>query len=413
MNDDFPQISQNTSALKEQKNNLKNIEFEEFDMQKLSEGSYIELTDENINKVSETIMCVKDILKISEQTKSFRATVNVELLSKFSNGTYSTIIRDSSGHIIGHAGFEQIGLLDVGPMIIFKVASFITNQYYLHNINEELRAIKKTLDYLKRDIHQKTISTLGNIKEEIDIRIKNPNTNDESFINKLEDFRLDIKNILVDYKQKLEAESKIKIEPGFFQRNTKKLKEKEKEISFYLKIIASCEFLINVINSLILYLYIKKNADISFQKELIEKSIKESTLLNDCEKYYDEIIKQYYELKSNFEEKYILPDNMDKMTKKQIANKVKKVASWRIYGNPLNIPFFVAMGMKTKRTNDTIQYQRKIELEKQKIKNFIQSNNKKIEDMVGNKELIYITDNQNKKRLFMKVSSVDLKNYDK
>ena len=59
------QISNNTSALEEQKNNLKNIEFEEFDMQKLSDGSYIELTDDNINKISETIMCVKDILKIS------------------------------------------------------------------------------------------------------------------------------------------------------------------------------------------------------------------------------------------------------------------------------------------------------------------------------------------------------------
>lgn len=177
------QMSNNASSLQEQKQDLKNIEFKEFDIRELSEGSYIELTDENINKVSETVMQIKDLVNISKQCKYFRATVNPELLSKLRDGTYSTMIRDSNGHIVSHAGFEQISPISLVPNMIFQTLSFVTNQYYLHNINEKLEDIKKMVELLKRDIYEKHIDRLKAIEDEINIKIKEINNNikDDNF----------------------------------------------------------------------------------------------------------------------------------------------------------------------------------------------------------------------------------------
>ena len=61
MKDNSNQRTNNSSALQKQEKDLKNIEFKEFDIQELSEqDSFIELKDDNISKLSETAIQIKN-----------------------------------------------------------------------------------------------------------------------------------------------------------------------------------------------------------------------------------------------------------------------------------------------------------------------------------------------------------------
>ncbi|GEM_PF-5246047 len=419
------QMSNNTSSLQKQEQDLKNIEFKEFDIKELlKEDSFIELKYNTVSNLSASFTYINDLLNISKQSKCFRATVSPELLSKFNDGTYSTIIRDSNGHIISHAGFEQISPIDFTPLIVFKIASLVTSQYYLHNISEQLNYIKENLDFLKRNIYQETIGEILSIGNEIDRKIKDPNTEDDSFLNTLEGYRRKIEKISIDYKQKLNVEKKIKIESSFFESNIKKLKNKESDCSLYLKIIAICEYFTNVINSLILNIHMKNKRTTSYQKNLIETNMRESNLLNNCDEFYDSISNKIPELISNFEKEFAhykeLGHFFDKSTYKNskifkkrmkedfslksVLERYKPKALIKNTCNILGIPTLIARKIEKQRKLETNKYLEELLFTKQKIKEMVQSNNKKIERLIGDKELIYIVDNQQNKRLFMKVS---------
>ncbi len=425
MNDNSNQITNNSSSLQKQEQDLKNIEFKEFDIKELlKEDSFIELKYNTVSNLSASFTYINDLLNISKQSKCFRATVSQELLSKFNDGTYSTIIRDSNGHIISHAGFEQISPIDFTPLIVFKIASLVTSQYYLHHISEQLNYIKENLDFLKRNIYQETIGEILSIGNEIDRKIKDPNTEDDSFLNTLEKYRRKIEKISIDYKQKLNVEKKIKIESSFFESNIKKLKNKESDCSLYLKIIAICEYFTNVINSLILNIHMKNKRTTSYQKNLIETNMRESSLLNNCDEFYDSISNQIPKLISNFEKEFAhykeLGHFFDKSTYKNskvfkkrmkedfslksVLERYKPKALIKNTCNVLGIPTLIARKIEKQRKLETNKYLEELLFTKQKIKEMVQSNNKKIERLIGDKELIYIVDNQQNKRLFMKIS---------
>jgi hypothetical protein len=78
----------------------------------------------------------------------FRATVDPSTLTKFADGTVSTMVHGSGG-IIKNAGFQAVAAAQVfAPILVFQVASILTGQYYLHGISKQLSAISEKLQQL-------------------------------------------------------------------------------------------------------------------------------------------------------------------------------------------------------------------------------------------------------------------------
>lgn len=95
----------------------------------------------------------------------FTATVNPTNLSKFANGTTTTMVRDSSGHLVEHAGFANIGLTSsVNPAIILSAGmqamSAVSGTYYLHEINAKFTDIDAKLEELLNIHHDTNIGRL-------------------------------------------------------------------------------------------------------------------------------------------------------------------------------------------------------------------------------------------------------------
>jgi len=398
------QITNNSSSLQKQEKDLKNIEFKEFDIQELSgQDAFIELKDDTISKVSETATQIKDLVNISKQCKCFRATVNPELLSKFSDGTYSTMIRDNNGHIISHAGFKQISPISLASNIIFQTLSLVTSQYYLHSINKKLEDIKKTVDSLKRNIYEQHIGTLKSIEDAINIKIKEINNNikDDNFKLSLEQYRREINKIVCDCEQKIKTEEEEKINSDLFNDNIDKVKEKEKYISILLQILAISNFFINLINCLILNIYIEKNYDITTQKELIENGIeKNDSLLKNSIEFYNKIRKESSKLQSSYE-KFFIPQ-VKKTGKTTFKDVLKTIG--RVLIDEYRIPSYIASKKALSRIKKIKKYEKELKYNNEILQKDIKKYKEAIRKLTGNKELIYITDNQENKRLFMKVS---------
>lgn len=95
----------------------------------------------------------------------FTATANPANLTKFTNGTTSTMVRDASGRLVEHAGFAEIGLsASVNPAIILSAGmqamSAVSGTYYLHKINSQITDIDAKLEELLKIHHDTNIGRL-------------------------------------------------------------------------------------------------------------------------------------------------------------------------------------------------------------------------------------------------------------
>ena len=90
----------------------------------------------------------------------YQATVPIETLIKYANGTLSSMVRGSQG-IAGHVGFIPAGTACIfTPLIAFQVLSIITGQYYMQGITTQLNKIRSRLEYLTQLHHNEKISKL-------------------------------------------------------------------------------------------------------------------------------------------------------------------------------------------------------------------------------------------------------------
>lgn len=95
----------------------------------------------------------------------FTATANPANLSKFANGTTSTMVRDTSGRLVEHAGFAEVGFsASVNPAIILsagmQVMSAVSGTYYLHKINAQMTDMDAKLEKLLNFHHDINIGRL-------------------------------------------------------------------------------------------------------------------------------------------------------------------------------------------------------------------------------------------------------------
>ncbi|MFD4706998.1 hypothetical protein ACFWM3_19320 [Gottfriedia sp. NPDC058432] len=124
-----------------------------------------------MGNVSQTALQVANqgmtLAQIAKQAPNglFTATSNPVNLSKFANGTTTTMVRDASGLLVEHAGFADVGLsASVNPAIILsagmQVMSAVSGTYYLHKINAQIKDMDAKLEELLNIHHDTNIGRL-------------------------------------------------------------------------------------------------------------------------------------------------------------------------------------------------------------------------------------------------------------
>ncbi len=119
---------------------------------------------ESILQVANHSMTLSNIAKHSPNGL-FTATVDPTQLSKFKNGSVTTMVRDASGKVESHAGFTEVGLSNtLNPAMALsagmQIMSLISGTYYLHKINIQLAAIDHKLEELVQIHHDENIGKL-------------------------------------------------------------------------------------------------------------------------------------------------------------------------------------------------------------------------------------------------------------
>ena len=124
----------------------------------------------------------KESITFSELAKKapnglFTASTNIENLTQFKDGSFSTMVRDANGQIQQHAGFVEvkgIGGINIADLVSvgMQAMSFASGMYYLHEINMQLNALNGKMDELMRVRDDEQIGVLKSINKII-IEISN------------------------------------------------------------------------------------------------------------------------------------------------------------------------------------------------------------------------------------------------
>lgn len=75
-------------------------------------------------------------------------------LMQYKNGLLGTPMIGKDNKIVGHAGLEKIDRPSINFTSVFTVASLVTGQYFMHQINKSLKQISKDLDEIKKDTEE-------------------------------------------------------------------------------------------------------------------------------------------------------------------------------------------------------------------------------------------------------------------
>ncbi|HEY0221444.1 MAG TPA: hypothetical protein VGC17_01335 [Lactovum miscens] len=94
----------------------------------------------------------------------FTATVDPSKLSKFKNGTFTTMVR-KAGNLDKHAGFTEVVLKQsINPAMVIsagmQVMSMVSGTYYLNQVNSQISKIDNKLEELLKVHHDANIGKL-------------------------------------------------------------------------------------------------------------------------------------------------------------------------------------------------------------------------------------------------------------
>lgn len=99
------------------------------------------------------------LVSIANPNGLFSATVNPGLLTKFGDGTFSTMVHGSQG-IVQNAGYQAASVSVFAPLIIFQAMSMVTGQYYLNGISKQLESIDKKINKLVQLHHVERLAKI-------------------------------------------------------------------------------------------------------------------------------------------------------------------------------------------------------------------------------------------------------------
>ena len=128
----------------------------------------------------------------SAENGLFTATASPELLSKFKDGTLSTMVRPKgSKGIQANAGFKEVSidsLTRINPSLAvaagMQAMAMISGQYYMDQISEQLKVVNATLEELKDYHNDEKIGTLINARKRL-FELSNHVNSDETDINEI------------------------------------------------------------------------------------------------------------------------------------------------------------------------------------------------------------------------------------
>nr|WP_321292077.1 hypothetical protein [uncultured Trichococcus sp.] len=149
---------------------------------------------------------IQTLGEISKQASHglYTATVDPSTLSKFTDGTLTTMVREG-GKLIRHSGFHEISLPTVNPFATINVAMqamvMISGQYYLHQINSQLTQLGELVNFH----HDEKTADLLTVQERL-VKITQKSMNDSHDISELRNLLGDTRKVFNEYKIRLDRE---------------------------------------------------------------------------------------------------------------------------------------------------------------------------------------------------------------
>lgn len=151
-----------------------------------------------------------DVLSKAAPNGLYTATAPIAKLIDYGDGTIGSIVQEG-GKITGHAGFEEVtSVSNFNPKMYmlmgFQVMSEVTNQYYLHEINEKLQDISEKVDDLLSIHNEEKIGILLQASK----RLKSISARehmDITDLNEIRQLKNDVGSIFEEYRLRVSRKS--------------------------------------------------------------------------------------------------------------------------------------------------------------------------------------------------------------
>ncbi|MDT2601583.1 hypothetical protein P7D85_17530 [Enterococcus hulanensis] len=323
------------------KNNLGNeLVFKRPDIEASKEKKYREVSFSQVNQVSGSLVNVtmpilQQVVTAERIAKNapnglFTTLAKPETLSKFSDGSFTTMVRDARNKLISHEGFTQVTDIAKGnPLVAINASmqamAMVSGQYYLHEINTQLEEISEKLNELLNVHNDEKIGMLLTVKERLLVISKKENV-DTHDISEIRGLIKDARNVFAEYRVRLSRQqdnlNNLKSKNIFEKSKIAMLEEIIKDLNFTIKIVYEADQLSN-------------------QAELSEIAVRMK--LNDSAETIQELTSQ---LKDHYEKSFY--GAIDNFVKKEYRPAVQ--AKYRELGNK----YLLKHPEHLKRINDSV-----------------------------------------------------------
>ncbi|GHT79910.1 hypothetical protein FACS1894130_10050 [Spirochaetia bacterium] len=252
------------------------IEFKKVKLQDINTDNYVEIGG-NISSNALATGLPAAVVSGLNKNGLFTATVNPELLTLFTDGTCSTMIREG-GKIVKHAGFQAVSATVFAPMVIMQVLSMITGQYYMNGITKQLKAIDEKINLLIKFHHVEKMAKIENAQRIINelINLEHPGI---EHIMQLKNIEQEIGSIFTEYNKYLSDININKTTQTSKFSSGEEMKEllaniDKSEFDFYLQMSVTTNEILHLIKIVELALNIKMNKDGGGRGQQINELIK-------------------------------------------------------------------------------------------------------------------------------------------
>lgn len=176
------ETNQFVNGIQDKQYNLKAVQFDD---EKLQKNKYYKVDFSEINFATGQLLNLglnisRELLTFSELAKKapnglFTASTNVENLTQFKDGSFSTMVRGTNGQIQKHAGFTEVkgvGGVSIANLVSvgMQAMSIVSGTYYLHEIHNQLSNLNNNMEELlnfRNDDHIGKLKAINKVLTEI------------------------------------------------------------------------------------------------------------------------------------------------------------------------------------------------------------------------------------------------------
>lgn len=176
------ETNQFVNGIQDKQYNLKAVQFDD---EKLQKNKYYKVDFSEINFATGQLLNLglnisRELFTFSELAKKapnglFTASTNVENLTQFKDGSFSTMVRGTNGQIQKHAGFTEVkgvGGVSVANLVSvgMQAMSIVSGTYYLHEIHNQLSNLNNNMEEIlnfRNDDHIGKLKAINKVLTEI------------------------------------------------------------------------------------------------------------------------------------------------------------------------------------------------------------------------------------------------------